>query len=174
MNLFSDYNSLSEKEKKLYAQAVKFLYITIAIAILLFYVMPFGLGFCGKIGYAVLELSYISVYPVFVFGAGFLYCKKFGFHIIIPAGLALFYLPTTFIFFGDFRGLPFVFAFFVFGMFGELTAYLFNRRRKSKRQPFGLNRLVKSAETMEKNLSKNNKSNKNKSNGKTNKSNKKK
>ena len=103
-----------------------------------------------------------------------MYCKKFGFHIIIPAGLALFYLPTTFIFFGDFRGLPFVFAFFVFGMFGELTAYLFNRRRKSKRQPFGLNRLVKSAETMEKNSSKNNKSNKNKSNGKTNKSNKKK
>lgn len=151
MNLFTDYNSLSDKDKKLYAQAVKFLYITMAIAILLFYVMPFGLGFGGKVGYAVLELSYISVYPVFVFGAGFMYCKKFGFHIIIPAGLALFYLPTTFIFFGDLRGVPFVFAFFVFGLFGELTAYLFNRRRKNKRQPFGLNRLVKSAEAMDKN-----------------------
>lgn len=166
MNLFSDYNSLSEKEKKLYAQAVKFLYITIAIAVLLFYVMPFGLGFGGNIGYAILELSYISIYPVFVFGAGFLYCKKFGFHIIIPAGLALFYLPTTFIFFGDFRGLPFVFAFFIFGLFGEFTAYLFNRRKKSKKQPFGLNRLVKSAEAMEKNSAnnKNNKSNQSKKN----------
>ncbi|MBQ3543786.1 MAG: hypothetical protein IJA34_02175 [Lachnospiraceae bacterium] len=160
MNLFSDYNSLSEKEKKLYAQAVKFLYITIAIAILLFYVMPFGLGFGGKFGYAVLELSYISVYPVFVFGAGFFYCKKFGFHIIVPVGLAIFYLPTTFIFFGDYRGLPFVFAFIVFGLFGELTAYLFNRRKNSKRQPFGLNRLVKNAEAMEKKSSKTNKNKK--------------
>lgn len=167
MNIFSDYNSLSEKDKKLYAQAVKFIYITMAIAILLFYIMPFGLGFGGNVGYAVLELSYISIYPVFVFGAGFFYCKKFGFHIIIPAGLALFYLPTTFIFFGDLRGLPFVFAFFLFGLFGELTAHLFNRRKKSKRQPLGLNRLVKSAEEMNKKSS-NSKSkvNKNKSNRK--------
>ena len=186
MNLFTDYNSLSDREKKLYTQAVKFLYIAMAIAVLLFYVMPFGLGFGGNIGYAVLELSYISVYPVFVFGAGFLYCKKFGFHIIIPAGLALFYLPTTFIFFGDLRGLPFVFAFFIFGLFGELTAYLFNRRRKNKKQPFGLNRLVKTAEEMDKNTKGNKSNNKadrknntvnkvnNKSNSKVNKSNKKK
>ena len=168
MNIFTDYNSLSDKEKKLYVQAVKFMYITMAIAILLFYVMPFGLGFGGKIGYAVLELSYISIYPVFVFAVGFFYCKKFGFHIIVPAGLALFYLPTTFIFFGDFRGLPFVFAFFIFALFGELTAYLFNRRKKSKRQPFGLNRLVKSADAMNKNSSKNTSSKNNRNNNKTN------
>lgn len=168
MNLFSNYNTLSEKEKKQYVQAVKFLYMTMAIAVLLFYVMPFGLGFGGKIGYAVLELSYISIYPVFVFGAGFLYCKKFGFNIIIPAGLAIFYLPTTFIFFGDLRGLPFVFAFFMFGLFGALTAYLFNRRKKSKRQPFGLNRLVKSAEAIDKNSSKNKNAKNNKSNNKAN------
>lgn len=173
MNLFSDYNSLTDKEKKLYEQAVKYLYTTMIIAVFMFYIMPFALGFGGKIGYAILELSYISIYPVFVFGAGFLYCKKFGFHILIPAALAIFFLPTTFIFFGDLRGLPFVFAFFIFGLFGELTGYLFNKRAKSKRQPIGLNRLVKSVEPKEEKASKKN-SKKNNKNNNTNKSNKKK
>lgn len=143
MKLFVDYSGMSEKEKKEYELSLKYLYTALGFGILLYYILPYiMLGFGGNTGKTLYGISFMSIYPVFIFIASFLHARKFGFKVIIPSVLAIFFIPTSFIFYGDASLLPFAIVFFIMGLFGEFSGYLLLRRSKSKRQPIGLNRLA--------------------------------
>lgn len=150
-NLLTNYNNLSDKEKKEYEASVKQLYITMAVAIFLYYLLPFILPFFGETGRLINMFAFFGVYPVFVFIASFLHAKKYDFQILIPSALSIFYLPTVVIFYdGDKITILFAVVFFVMGLFGEFTGHLMLKRSKSKRQPIGLNTLLKLAERQQK------------------------
>lgn len=152
MKLNADYSTMSEKERKEYELSLKYLYTAMAFGILFYYVMPYILlGFGGEVGKTLYGYSFMSIYPVFIFVASFLHARKFGFQVIIPAALAIFFLPTSFIFYRNAGLVPFAFFFFIMGLFGELSGFLLLRRSKSKKQPLGLNKLVKMAEGENKN-----------------------
>jgi hypothetical protein len=48
--------------------------------------------------------------------------------------------------------------YFVLGIFGEFTGYIFRKRKESKRQPIGLNKLVNGRENKKENKKYNKKS----------------
>ncbi|MBQ3583236.1 MAG: hypothetical protein IJA27_00820 [Lachnospiraceae bacterium] len=137
-----DYNNLSDKEKKEYQNEVKQLYITLGIATLLFYVVPFLLMFLGELGTLIMYATIINVYTVFSFMAGFMHSRKYDFHIIVPAAVSIFFIPTIMIFYRNLSLIGLALLYFVLGLFGEFTGHLLLKRKKNKRQPLGLNRLI--------------------------------
>ncbi len=153
---FIDYSKLDKKEREEYDKNLKRLILMMGLATLIFYVLPYiWLRMSSqKVGLAILMLSLVAVFPVFVFGCGMIDASKGGFGFVVPALLGLFYVPTSLILYGDAKMAILGVMYFVMGMFGELTGYLFQLRRKSKRQPLGLNRLAQSARKKEKNKSK--------------------
>ncbi len=140
--LFTDYSKLNDKEKKQYEGMLKQTYTLLGVATLLFYVLPYLFWFVGGLGKVLMYLTIANVYTVFCFIAGLLNSKKYGFSVLIPLGIGIFYLPSVLIFYGDLRFAALSLVFFVIGMFGELTGYLWEKRKKNKRQPVGLNGLV--------------------------------
>lgn len=140
---FVDYNSLDKKEKQEYDKNLRRLFIMMGIATFLFYVLPFILNANGNLGKAILMLSLIIVFPIYVFGCGMIDAAKTGGGYAIPLLLGLFFVPTSLIMYGPAWAVLGV-MYFAMGMFGELTGYLFKRRKKNKRQPIGLNRFLNS------------------------------
>ena len=140
--LFADYSRLSDKEKKQYEGMLKQMYTLLGIATVLFYVLPYLFKFLGGLGSILLYLTIANVYTVFSFIAGLLNSKKYGFNLVVPLGLAIFFLPSVMILYGDLRFAALSPALFIIGLFGELTGYLWVKRKKNKRQPIGLNSLI--------------------------------
>lgn len=142
MNL-SDYNKMNNKEKEEYEGSIKKLYLIMGIGTIFFYVIPFAAMFAGRWYVIILQMMTININTLYAFMACFLHSRKYGFKIWVPAAIAIFYIPTIMIFYGgDFRMIIIALMYFVLGIFGELTGYLFIRRKKNKKQPIGLNKLV--------------------------------
>lgn len=141
--LLTDYNSLSDKEKKEYEKSIKQLYITLGIATVLFYVLPYILiYFGGKVGEFILYLTIINVFTVFSFLAGFMHGRKYDFQIIIPASIAIFFIPTVLILYNNLSLIGLALLYFMLGLFGEYAGHLMLKRKKNKKQPIGLNRII--------------------------------
>lgn len=141
--ILADYNNLSDKEKKEYEKSMKQLYITLGIATVLFYVLPYILiYFGGKIGELVLYLTIINVFTVFSFLAGFMHARKYDFQIIVPAAVAIFFVPTVVILYKNFSLIGLAVLYFMLGLFGEFAGHLMLKRKKNKKQPIGLNRII--------------------------------
>ena len=140
--LLVDYNKLSDKEKKEYEGLLKQIYVFLGIATFLFYALPYGFKFLGGLGSVLLYLTIVNVYTVFSFIAGLLNAKKYGINVLIPFGISIFFLPSVVILYGDLKFFLLSPLLFLIGMFGELTGYLWIKRKKNKRQPVGLNRLI--------------------------------
>lgn len=141
--LLTDYSKLDNKEKKEYEASLKLLYILLGIATVLFYVLPVLFGMLPQeIRSTIIYLTMVNVYTAYSFIAGMVHARKHGFGIFVPISIAIFFIPTVMIFYGDMRLSFLAVLYFVLGMFGEFTGYLIIRRKKSTRQPIGLNRLV--------------------------------
>lgn len=141
--LLTNYNNLSDKEKKEYEKQLKQLYIILGIATVLFYVLPFILiYFGGKIGGILLYLTIINVFTVFSFLAGFMHARKYDFQLIIPSAVAIYFLPTVMILYKNLSLIGLALLYFMLGLFGEFAGHLMLKRRRNKRQPIGLNRLL--------------------------------
>lgn len=142
MNL-SDYNKMSNKEKEEYEGSIKKLYAILGVGTIFFYVIPFAAMFTGKWYVIILQMMTINVNTIYAFLAGFFHSRKYNFKIWVPIAVSLFFVPTIMIYYGgDYRMILIAAVYFVLGIFGEFTGYLFIRRRKNKKQPVGLNKLV--------------------------------
>ncbi len=141
--ILTDYTNLSDKDKKEYMQSIKKLYIILGLATIFFYVIPFVILFMGDWGKVLFPMLLINVNTIFAFMACFLHSRKHDFSILVPSAIAIFFIPTVVIFLRDYHYVIFALMYFVLGLFGEFTGHLFLRRKKSKRQPLGLNKLVK-------------------------------
>lgn len=140
--MLTNYNNLSDKEKKKYEKSLKAMYIILGIATIFFYVLPFLCIFTGKLSEIFTAMLLINVNTIFVFIACLMHSRKYDFNVMPPLALAIFYMPTVIIFYGDLRFIMFCIIYFVLGLFGEFTGHLFVKRKKSNKQPFGLNRLA--------------------------------
>lgn len=141
--LLTNYNNLSDKEKKEYEKQLKQLYIILGIATILFYILPFILiYFGGEIGKLILYLSIINVFTVFCFLAGFMHARKYDFQIIVPSAVAIYFAPTVMILYKNLSLIGLALLYFMLGLFGEFSGHLMLKRKKNKRQPIGLNRLL--------------------------------
>lgn len=140
--LLTNYNNLSDKEKKEYEKQIKQLYVILGIATVLFYVLPFiFLFFGGKVGQMFLYLSIINVFTVFSFLAGFMHARKYDFQMIVPSAVAIYFIPTAMILYRNLSLIGLALLYFMLGLFGEFTGHLLLKRKKNKKQPIGLNRL---------------------------------
>ena len=158
----ADYNKLNNKEKKEYEDSIKKMYVIMGVATVFFYIIPFLIVLTGELAKAFLPMMLFMVNPLFVYMSCFLHSRRFKFNILIPAALGIFFVPTALIFYRDYRFALFGFVYLVLGLFGEFTGHLFILRKKSKRQPFGLNRLVNGPRNKEKKKADNKKANKKK------------
>lgn len=141
--ILTDYNNLNDKEKKEYEKSIKQLYITLGIATVLFYVLPYILLFFGgKVGQLLLYLTIINVFTVFSFLAGFMHARKYDFQIIVPAAISIFFIPTVVILYKNLSLIGLALLYFLLGLFGEFSGHLMLKRKKNKRQPIGLNRVI--------------------------------
>lgn len=146
MNL-SEYNKMGSKEKEEYEAGIKKLYIILGVGTIFFYIIPYLALFTGTWIKIIMQMLVVMINPIYVFMSCFFHTRKHNFKIWVPGAIALFFVPTIMIYFGgDYRMLLIAFMYFVLGIFGELTGYLFIRRKKNKKQPIGLNRLVNQRE----------------------------
>ena len=139
---FVNYQELNDKEKQEYNLMIKQLYTMLAFATLLYYGLPFALGFLGeKLGGGILVVSLMSVFPVYVFACRMINSAKYGTSVVVPLALGIFFIPTALIFYGNPAMAAFGLVYFIMGMFGEFTGFLFKLRKKSKRGLFGIGKL---------------------------------
>lgn len=146
MNL-SEYNKMSNKDKEEYEAGIKKLYVILGVGTIFFYIIPYISMFTGIWINIIMLMLVVGVNPIYVFIACLFHSRKHSFKIWVPASIALYFVPTIMIYFeGDYRFILMALMYFVIGIFGELTGYLFIRRKKNKKQPIGLNRLVNQRE----------------------------
>lgn len=146
MNL-SEYNKMNNKEKEEYEAGIKKLYIILGVGTIFFYIIPYISMFTGIWINIIMLMLVVGVNPIYVFIACLFHSRKHSFKIWVPGAIALYFVPTIMIYFeGDYRFILMALMYFVIGIFGELTGYLFIRRKKNKKQPIGLNRLVNQRE----------------------------
>lgn len=142
MNI-SDYNKMNNKEREEYEGSIKKLYVILGVGTIFFYIIPYAALFAGKWSKIIMLMLVPNVNTIYAFISCFFHARKYNFKIWVPGAIALFFVPTIVIYFGgDFRMIIMAVMYFVLGVFGELTGYLFIRRKNSKKQPLGLNRLV--------------------------------
>ena len=146
MNL-SDYNKMSNKEKEEYEASIKKLYVILGVGTIFFYIIPYATMFTGALINVIMPMLVYNVNTLYAFMACFLHARKHNFKIWVPSAIALFFVPTIVIYGdriygGDYRMIFMAGVYFVLGIFGEFTGYLFIRRKNSKKQPLGLNNLV--------------------------------
>lgn len=140
--LLVNYEKLNENEKKEYEASLKMLYVLLGIATVLYYVLPFVFSMIRELGTLLIYLTIMNVYTAFCFIAGMIHAKKFGFGIFVPVAISIYFVPTTLIFYHNVSLSGWAVLYFVLCLFGELTGMLMLKRKKSRRQPIGLNRLI--------------------------------
>jgi|GEM_PF-4398686 len=136
----------SEVDPKL----IKHLYIILGVMTVFYYVIPCVVGavFGGtEEGAKVVPGVLILVLYMTAFVAFMVCLVNTGTYKVswwMPILIALFFIPSAVIFYCPLLGssmILFSLVFAAFGYFGELTGWLFKRRRNSRRQPVGLNTL---------------------------------
>src|SRR5574344_440459 len=94
----TDYNKLDDKEKQEYEASIKQFYKILITATFIFYVFPFiVVASCGKqekLALLILEFLLYNIFTLFSFMANFLHAKNHGFKIIVPIGIAVFFIPV--------------------------------------------------------------------------------
>lgn len=145
MNL-SEYNKMSNKDKEEYEAGIKKLYIILGVGTIFFYIIPYISMFTGIWINIIMPMLVVGFNPIYAFISCFFHARKHNFKIWVPSAIALYFVPTIIIYFKDYRFILMAVMYFVIGIFGELTGYLFIRRKKNKKQPIGLNRLVNQRE----------------------------
>ena len=146
----TDFSGLEKnKEVELYRKNIKILYIFLGIATIFFYFIPFITGYAYGANSdlwkkVIIPMLLVNINTLYIFLACFIHSSKCGFKAMTPIALAVFYVPSTFIFYGP-QMAAFAIIYLVIGLFGELAGRLFMLRSKSKKAPIGLNRNVKPA-----------------------------
>ena len=141
----NDFNKLNDKEKQEYEASIRQFYKILIVATFFFYLIPFiiilACGKNGKVAALILEFLLFNIFTLFSFIANFLHSKIHGFKIMVPLGISIYFIPVAFIYYTPVV-ISYALMYFILGMFGQLTGFLMLRRKKSKRQPLGLNNLV--------------------------------
>ena len=152
---FSDMSAEIERKKN--EASMKDIYSGLGFGVVLYYLLPF-LAMIAGIG-VVVPFMILMVNTLYVFIASYIHGIKHNFNAIVPILFSCFFIPSVIVFRYDISFALATVIYLVLGYFGELTAYLFIRRKNSGKLPFGLNWLVKDGKNNKQ--SGNNKGNKN-------------